>query len=231
MEVVRLYYGSMDGPLGPATPWQGYAIKHPQGVVLVDTGFGPTFGEGQAGELNPPSMPEPPHWRWVRRSTIEALADHGLHPADVKYIVNTHLIFKHAQFIIQAPEAEYARKRHEHVRAQWDFPGARIEQLACEDVEVLPGVTCLFTPGHTPGHQSILVDDGTTRTLLVGDAVYTAEIFDDIDSMEPGHLVWPWQVEPEVGLEVWRSSARKLQAVDADVMHFSHERGAGHNRR
>jgi glyoxylase-like metal-dependent hydrolase (beta-lactamase superfamily II) len=177
MDVVRLYFGSMDGPLGPATPWQGYAITHPQGVILVDTGFGPTFGDGISGVLNPPTMDPPPNWTWVRRSTIDALADHGLHGSDVKYIVNTHLgdhsgdnkLFPEAQFIIQAPEAEYARKRHPHVREEWDFDGAKIEQLACEDVEILPGVTCLFTPGHTPGHQSILVEEEGSKTLLVGD--------------------------------------------------------------
>src|SRR5262249_34672038 len=117
MEVARLYYGSIDGFIGDATPFNGYAIKHPQGVVLVDTGFGPIWGEGPIGHLHGVNNASYP---WVRRTTIDALADHELDPSDVKFIINTHLgdhsgdnvMFKHATFIIQQPEAEHSRKNH-----------------------------------------------------------------------------------------------------------------------
>ena len=51
MEISRLYLGSIAGVFGPATPFNGYLVKHPSGPILVDTGFGTTMGnaDGPAG--------------------------------------------------------------------------------------------------------------------------------------------------------------------------------------
>lgn len=46
----------------------------------------------------------------------------------------------------------------------------RLEGIA-DGQEVLPGVTARFTPGHTPGHLSFLVDGGDSAALIVGDAI------------------------------------------------------------
>ncbi len=238
MQVLRLHYGTINGMLGPATPFNGYAIVHPQGVVLVDTGFGRAFGDGDEGALVSAGRP-PMHW--VRRSTIDALADHAIHPSDVTHVINTHLgdhsgenaVFRHAQFVIQAPEVAFAAKKYPHVRDQWEFAGVRADYLQGEDVEVLAGITCLFTPGHTPGHQSILVaDDETSRkTLFVGDAVYTADIWEDLDVIDESHPAWGAQFNLGIGREIWQASARKLRAVDADVLHFAHDAKIVHRRR
>jgi glyoxylase-like metal-dependent hydrolase (beta-lactamase superfamily II) len=228
MEVVRLYYGCIDGFLPiPATPFHGYAIMHPSGVVLIDTGFGQTLGgRERRGEARYGDNV----WPWVRRPTDEALADHDLHPSDVKYIINTHLgdhsadnlLFKHATAIIQQPEAEAVRKTQpQDWLENWDFAGAKLELLQGEDVEVLPGITCLFTPGHTPGHQSILLNDGTKKQLFVGDAVYTSDIWEHPEQMTEEHPAWFSQVS--FGYETWKTSADKLRAADADVVHFAHD--------
>jgi N-acyl homoserine lactone hydrolase len=227
IEIVRLYLGSIDGFLGPATPFNGYAILHPRGVVLVDTGFGPTLGgTGVRGELKARGQT----WPWVRRSTVEALADHGLIPSDVKFIVNTHLgdhsgdnrDFPHASFVIQQPEAEKARRvQPPHYLETWDFPGAKLELLQGEDAEILPGVRAIFTPGHTVGHQSVLLEDDGDRQLFVGDAVYTAEIWNRPEVMTESHPAWESQVA--AGYEIWKASAEKLAAVNAKVVHFAHD--------
>jgi N-acyl homoserine lactone hydrolase len=233
MEVVRLYFGSIDGFIGPATPFHGYVVKHPEGIVLVDTGFGGTLGgTGFSGAQTVGDQSYP----WVRRSTVDALLDHGIEPADVKYIINTHLgdhsgdnlLFKHATVIVQQPEVEWIRKTFEPShprRAGWDFDGAKLELLSGEDAEILSGVACLFTPGHTPGHQSILVDHGGTKDLFVGDAVYTLDIWRHPETMREDHPAWFAQAGAHPG---WFESAAKLHAVEADTLHFAHDRNIGH---
>src|ERR1700722_16476010 len=141
MEIVRLYFGSITGFMGPATPFNGYAIKPPQGVVLVDTGFGIVFGDtGREGAIRSVQHGKEVSWPWTRRHTFEALADHGIDPADVKYIINTHLgdhsgdttDFPDATFLLQQPEMDWIRAEQpgEHVRrVGWDFPGAKIKAL------------------------------------------------------------------------------------------------------
>jgi N-acyl homoserine lactone hydrolase len=241
MHVRRLYLGSIAGPLGPATPFNGYLIDHPKGLALVDTGFGTTLAmmhrevvadpDARAGELvyGEHRMP------WIRRTSVEALADHGIEPGDVKYIINTHVgdhsgdnhFFPNATFIIQQPEVEWARRTMRHgprSLTEWDFPGAKLELLGGEDVEVLPGLTCLFTPGHTPGHQSVLYERAGQKILMCGDAIYTADIWNDPAQVQPGTLLFQMQVQMgEEGFEVWRRSVDKLTRLDVDEVHFAHD--------
>jgi glyoxylase-like metal-dependent hydrolase (beta-lactamase superfamily II) len=229
MEVVRLFFGSFTGFLSPAMPFNGYAIKHPQGVVLVDTGFGIVFGDtGRAGVFTAVREGEQVSWPWHRRHTFEALADHNIDPHDVKYVINTHLgdhsgdnrDFPWATFILQQPEIDWIRSTlppDQVRRAGWDFPGAKIHALQGEDTEILPGVNCVFTPGHTPGHQSVLVDEG--KQLFVGDAAYTVRIFTHPEEMTPEHPAW----HAQGANEGWTESVEKLRRLDADILHFAHD--------
>jgi glyoxylase-like metal-dependent hydrolase (beta-lactamase superfamily II) len=233
MKVVRLYFGSVDGFIGLATPFHGYALMHDAGVVLIDTGFGATLGgTGYSGVHTVGDQRYP----WVRRSTVDALLDHGIEPADVRYIINTHLgdhsadneLFRHATVVVQQPEVEWVRRSFgaDHPRRYgWDFPEAKLELLGGEDAAILAGVTCLFTPGHTPGHQSILVDHGDTRDLFVGDAVYTLDLWQHPEKMREDHPTWHAQAGAHPG---WAESAAKLRALDADNYHFAHDRSVGH---
>jgi glyoxylase-like metal-dependent hydrolase (beta-lactamase superfamily II) len=225
METRRLFMGSMNGILGPGMPYNGYLIFHPQGVVMVDTAFGAVFGDGPVGEFEYRASER---LSWVGRSTLAGLADHNLVASDVRFIINTHLgdhsgenyLFKHATFFLQRPEVEHVRQEAPERRVKpWDFPGARIELLEGEDAEVLPGITCVFTPGHTPGHQSVLVAGNGRRQLIVGDAVYTAEIWEHPETMNEQHVAWPNQGKNPG----WKGSAEKLKNLDADVIHFAHD--------
>jgi N-acyl homoserine lactone hydrolase len=216
IEVVRLYLGSVDGPLGPGTPFHGFAIKHPQGVVLVDTGMGT------------PPQGFNPEWKLVLRSVADALADHDLSPADVKFVVNTHLnsdhcgeniVFKHTPFILQREELERGRREEQRILDRFDFVGAKFELLD-GDAEILPGLHAIFTPGHTSGHQSVLIE-GESRQLIVGDAAYTADIWDRPETMTEEHPAWKLQVHTP--LDVWQASLEKLASLKADRMHFCHD--------
>jgi len=223
-------------------------IKHPSGLTLVDTGFGTTLAvvgrtygevedpEAEAGTLVIGEMRLP----WIRRTTVTALRDHGIEPGDVKYIINTHVgdhsgdnhYFPEATFIVQKPEVDWARRNQPHgprSLEEWDFPGAKFELLDGEDAEVLPGLRCLFTPGHTPGHQSVLLEQDGRTILFVGDAVYTEAIWEDPELITPEHPVFPMQVQlgPE-GIDVWRSSVAKLAALTPSEVHFAHDNRFSH---
>jgi glyoxylase-like metal-dependent hydrolase (beta-lactamase superfamily II) len=233
--------GSIAGPLSAATPFNGFLIDHPKGLTLVDTGFGTTLAlvgspdaadpNAVAGELVMGDVRLP----WIRRTTVQALADHGIEPGDVKYIINTHVgdhsgdnhMFPDATFLIQRPEVEWHRTHLPFgpvTIKEWDFPGAKLELLDGEDVEVLPGLTCLFTPGHTVGHQSVVYEDEGRKMLFCGDACYTEGIWDDPEQIVPGHPAFQMQVQlGEEGLETWRQSIAKLAALNADEVHFAHD--------
>lgn len=71
--------------------------------------------------------------------------------------------------LVQRPEYEVAHQPH-YTDPSWvDFAGATITQLE-GDHAVAAGVSIMSTPGHTPGHQSVLVEGDHGPTLLVGQA-------------------------------------------------------------
>jgi glyoxylase-like metal-dependent hydrolase (beta-lactamase superfamily II) len=151
----------------------GYLVDHPGGLVLFDTGLGFADAETEA------------HYRPQRRSLDDALHGAGAAVGDVEMIVNCHLHFDHCggnpafpgrPIIVQSAELDAARQPGYTVPETVDFPGATYQVIAGE-LELLPGLWVLPTPGHTAGHQSIAVrcDDGSV--VLAGQAHDTATEF------------------------------------------------------
>jgi glyoxylase-like metal-dependent hydrolase (beta-lactamase superfamily II) len=135
-------------------------------------------------------------------------------------------MFPEATFIIQRPEAEWHRKDQPFSAARladWDFPGAKLELLDAEDAEILPGVRAIFSPGHTPGHQSILVEADGAKSLFTGDATYSLDIWKEPEAIREGHPAFQMQVQMPDGLEIWLQSVRKLEALEPDVVYFAHD--------
>ncbi|ROP32437.1 N-acyl homoserine lactone hydrolase [Couchioplanes caeruleus] len=140
-------------------PCLGYLIDHPDGALLVDTGI----GAHPAVEAR---------YRPRRIPLVDALAAVGRRPDDVRHIVNCHLHFDHCggnpelpgrPIFTQRAELEPARtKEHYTLPELIDSSGARYVELD-DEAEVLPGVVIVPTPGHTAGHQSVVVRrrDGT----------------------------------------------------------------------
>jgi N-acyl homoserine lactone hydrolase len=227
--VRRLYLGSIESHFGPATPFHGYVVTHPHGVVLVDTGMEPGY--------RPPN-----EVTLVLRPIVDALADHGLHPSDVTHVVTTHLhwdhygqntVFQHAPFVVQRAELERARRDEPQISEYFDFTGATFELLE-GDAELVAGVQLLATPGHTIGHQSVLVEGATTE-LIVGDAAYTADIWERPDDLVAGSgplfddsgLPADWVREKQVttgDFDLWRDSLQRLKDLEGvDRRHFCHD--------
>ncbi len=169
LEIKRLHLARLRGVDGRDWPVHGFVITHPGGAALVDTGVG-----GPQQLLN--------DWRVVNRTAADALSDLGMTPADISLVINTHLhfdhcgqnaVFRHAPIYVQRRELARAERESPELCQWFDFTNARFELLD-GDAEVLPGVAVVSTPGHTDGHQCVVVHSGEEGTdLLIGDAAYT----------------------------------------------------------
>jgi len=147
-----------------------YAVRHRGGVLLFDTGFG--FGNDELDA----------YYRIKARRLPDALADVKIAIEDVTAVVDCHLHVDHAgqnnlfpgiPIYVQPAEWEVAHTT-EHTILDWiDFPGADY-RLVAGDHEPAPGIRIVATPGHTIGHQSLVVATADGDVVLVGQAVYSA---------------------------------------------------------
>jgi glyoxylase-like metal-dependent hydrolase (beta-lactamase superfamily II) len=147
-------------------PVLAYLVRHDNGLILFDTGIGAADAGTEA------------RYRPRRRSLREALAGAGVAVDDVSLVVNCHLHFDHCggnplmsgkPILVQGTELATARGGGYTVDALVDFPGAVDEELAGE-TEVWPGVWVIPTPGHTEGHQSLVLRRPDGSVVLAGQA-------------------------------------------------------------
>jgi N-acyl homoserine lactone hydrolase len=152
--------------------------------ALVDTGI--RDHEAWDREINP-------CWREPGETIEGALAELGWSSGDVDIVVNSHLhrdhaenntVFGNARFVVSRAEWEYAADPIPTQRRLYDFAwtGESVQQdayqlVAVDDYELLPGVRLIQTPGHTRGHQSVVVDTAEGRLCVAGDAACLPESF------------------------------------------------------
>jgi N-acyl homoserine lactone hydrolase len=212
VEIVRLHLARI-GALNNI-PVHGFVIKHPRaGAILVDTGVGwPT-------ELVQ-------EWKVVNHHAADALAEHDLSPADVRIVINSHLhfdhcgqnaVFKHAPFYVQRTELDRARREKSKTSEWFDFAGARFE-LVDGDAQIADGVRVVATPGHTVGHQSVIVETDDGGAMMIGDAAYTADIYRDADKADLSS--WSGQYDDRAA---WSESLHKLHDMRPQAVHFCHD--------
>lgn len=166
-----------DGPLMP--PCNLTLVRHDDRVILFDVGSGPDFMP-TAGMLP---------------DTLDAM---GISPEDVTHLVMTHahpdhiwgiqddfgdLFLPNAQLFIGRAEFDYWMDDNTlstiGTERQTFAAGAkrRLEDLADQFTlfddgeEILPGVAARATVGHTPGHMSFILRDGSESLLVTGDAL------------------------------------------------------------
>jgi glyoxylase-like metal-dependent hydrolase (beta-lactamase superfamily II) len=101
----------------------------------------------------------------------------GLKPDDIDIIVHTHLHNDHcensalcgkAKVYAQAVEIDFMRDPHplDHRYDSMYLDDCDIEALN-GDAEIVPGVNVVFTPGHSPGGQSVIVDTAESGRVLI----------------------------------------------------------------
>jgi N-acyl homoserine lactone hydrolase len=196
-------------------PCLGYLVEHPDGLVLMDTGMG--------------SHPDvDAHYRPRRRSLTAALAQVGAQPDDVRLVVNCHLHFDHCggnpqlpgrEIVVQAVELDAARRAADYTLPELvDAPGLRYEDIEGE-AEILPGVLVIPTPGHTAGHQSLIVRlrDGTV-------VVVAGQSHDTASAYSADALAWHAGRDGyESALPVVPAWIDRLQRLDPRRVVFAHD--------
>lgn len=166
-------------------PYFFYLVQHEDGNVLFDTGPHPALltdpysrlGEAAASfavEMAPDD------------DVVSQLAKLGLDPTDVAHVVQSHLhfdhaggleFFPHATIYVQRRELQFAHwpavyQRGVYLRPDFDHPLQWKELEGEHDIFGDGRVVIVPTPGHTPGHQSLLVRLEGQPVVLMADASY-----------------------------------------------------------
>ncbi len=142
---------------GTTLPVGAFLINHPEGMLLFDTGPG-----RRVSTVRPAACSDSAPVLWRTRSSRS-----DVRPTDVNAVINCHLHYDHAggnplfpgvPIFVQAREYEAAGELAYLIAERIDFPGADLRLVHGEE-EVMPGVRVIPTPGHTPGHQSLVIED------------------------------------------------------------------------
>lgn len=210
-------------------------VEHPSGLVLIDTGAGnkeeqkfkDIYGienEGAEG----------------RTSLEDALRQVGATPDDISIVINTHLHFDHAggntyhdergevqisfpkaRYIVKRGEYDYATHPNERTAASYfernyaPIVRAHKFEFVVREKEIVKGIRVVPTPGHTPFHQSVMIDSGGERAFFLADMCPTS-----------AHVPLPWimgyDVEPLVTLETKRRIFHQAEA-EGWLLVFEHD--------
>jgi glyoxylase-like metal-dependent hydrolase (beta-lactamase superfamily II) len=161
-----------------------YLIHHrSEGYLLWDTGITDRVAALPQGQAVPPLRQT-----WYRNKPLVAtLAAIGLKPADVRYVAISHIHPDHIGNVDAFPDSTLIMQRREWEAAmaspQKPFnPNHKLELLLGDNDLFGDGsLTILSTPGHTTGHQSLLVHlNKTGYVLLTGDAVHFQSNWDNL---------------------------------------------------
>jgi N-acyl homoserine lactone hydrolase len=194
---LRLPSIMLDGDWTEWLPVHAWLIEHPEGLILVDTGErheamrAEFFDDVDAGNAF--------FYRKFLRFRVEPeeeigpqIERLGMRPAEVQHVVMTHLHSDHADGMHMLPAATFHISRAEldpslpgNLAPKWpaglkaalidhapdDTPGfgASYALTRAGDIRLLP------TPGHSAGHQSVLIRAGDTQIILAGDASFDQE--------------------------------------------------------
>jgi glyoxylase-like metal-dependent hydrolase (beta-lactamase superfamily II) len=176
---VSRFAGYLDGEGRYALNFGCFLLRDGGKTTLVDTGWGPEFD----GKL------------------LNELSAAGVAPASVDAVIFTHLhgdhtgwnfdratgkpIFPNARYLV--PKADWDHYRAENpppdsfTRDVLPLEALKQMDLISGDFTISPSLTAIPTPGHTPGHTSVVVASGGERGFILGDVVISP-----IDAEEPG---------------------------------------------
>jgi N-acyl homoserine lactone hydrolase len=182
--ISRFVTGDYVSPPSGRSPGQrivavAYLIRHPDAIVLFDTGF--PFDEPAN-----PSEGDEELWTYPR-SLADLLQARGASLEDLDMVVNCHLHIDHAggnfrlpsSIPISVQDLELAEARRETDALVQD--ALALDRLSYRSIsgetEILPGIVAVPTPGHTHGHQSLIVDTVEGPVVLAGQAMPGATDF------------------------------------------------------
>lgn len=214
-------------------PVPAFLVHHPgAGPMLVDTGFhasvavDPKSNLGRIGALAFKDIE-----MTAEQSVAAQLRARGMTSSQIAVVVMTHLHpdhasamsdFAEATFLFSSAEWDAATTqgpRHGYERRQFDhafdyrtldFDGPDTNSFSgfgrTIDVFGDGSVRCAFTPGHSLGHMSVILNTARGELLIAGDAMYLER------TLTENHL--PWLLEDE---HLFRRSLREVQRYKAEA--------------
>jgi N-acyl homoserine lactone hydrolase len=167
-------------------PVHGFVIHHPDGPIVVDTGVG--FGSDLIDSLYPHQFV----------SLVDELNRCGVDERDVQLIVNSHLHFDHCgqnhalecPIAVQHAELEAAREPHYTVD-DWAMIPARRLRVLHGDTDLTIGVRALLTPGHTPGHQAVVINSTEGVVVIAAQCIFRRDAWNgETEAANLHHADW-----------------------------------------
>lgn len=200
--------------------------------IVIDTGHGHKYGEKYATQQR---LERP------QGDLVAGLARCGVRPEDVDLVICTHLhgdhaggntrydesgalvpTFPNADYVVQRREYEDAMRPNERTAATYHRmnyePLVQSGQMRLldGDRELLPGITGVVTPGHTPAHMSVMLVSGGQHALFTCDMASYSIHFERLGWMTA------FDVEPLVTLETKRRWQQWALEHDA-LLIFPHD--------
>jgi N-acyl homoserine lactone hydrolase len=183
-------------------------IEHPRhGLILWDTGINDVVADPERGEAywGPGIRDAFGAHAFTPEHAIDAqLKRLGYRPEDVRYVVYSHLHLDHAGGMSYFPQAIHVVQRHEIRYALWPDPWTKpvycqsdFRDIRKLDILELDGDSDLFddgsmrllvTPGHSPGHQSLVLNLAQRGKICLGADVGHQK--DGFEAMIP--MPWDW---------------------------------------
>lgn len=208
-------------------PVPGVLLQTDGGWVLLDTGFNTALIRDPALHRRYfPSVEYQPVLPGPGEPIEECLADIGIDVDDIHLVGLSHLHVDHAGGLklfagkvpvhAQRRELEYGLSNHpepeKHAIFRVDFDDPRIDwQLADGEAEVAPGITAVPTYGHTPGHQSFVVE--LDESVGGGGFVFAFDAADLTENIDHERAIGGYiDVAPEETIE----PIRRLKKLAAD---------------
>jgi N-acyl homoserine lactone hydrolase len=192
-------------------PVHAWLIRHPDGTILVDTGVG--IGNEVIDE-----------WYHPRTTPLlDALGGAGIAPSDIAAVVVSHLHFDHCgqqgvlttPIYVQATEFE-AAQTPAYTVPDWAVIADDPLRLVHGDQEIAEGISLLSTPGHSPGHQSVLVEAVGDRVVIAAQCAFGAS---ELRTGEPASS----NLHDETWEVAARDSLQRLRSLAPFTAHLSHD--------
>jgi N-acyl homoserine lactone hydrolase len=192
-----------------------FAIEHPEGVIVIDTGeTARTSDPGYFQRWHPYLRFGVREWVKPEQEIGPQLHELGIEPADVRWVVLTHLHTDHAGGLAHFPDNQVLVSRRELAIASGrrgqlgGYPNHRwptsfdptVLDLEPDPFGPFPrshrltkagDVTIVPLPGHTPGQIGVILEDGDHSLLFAGDSSYRQDLMlrGIVDGVSPNDAV------------------------------------------
>ena len=111
---------------------------------------------------------------------VQSMSHYGVAPDEITVVVNTHMhmdhcgnnrLFRKARYIVQSDELSYSRNPDRFMRGGYvkEFYEDLLFDTVDGDSIITNGFRVIATPGHTPGHQSAVLEAGNRKIVYTGD--------------------------------------------------------------